>query len=397
MLATSASAQWTQWGGPRRDFVVPEVALAKRWKGDEPRVVWEHELGNGNASLVVHAGLVFAIHGEGKTETVSCFDAASGKQQWSRSYDVSYEAYWEANGGPHSTPLAVGDSLFTVSIDAKLHAFDIKDGTVRWMRDLVLEFDCDLPQSGYAASPIAWGELVILPGLGAPGFGAIALRQENGEVAWARHAFLSSHASPILIETSGIEHLVFHGMNRLVGLEPSTGDLMWSKRLRSDAVDNVVFSPVWDAKRQLILVSHAYDRNGARALKLSRSEGEWRCEQAWSNRRLSVEHSNGVRFQDTLISSDGGDPAFTVAIELDSGKSRFKQRGLGKANFLVAGETLIVLEENGTLHLAELGESGLEILASRTIMKDNAWAAPILVGKRLYLRDRFDIRVIELP
>ena len=43
---------------------------------------------------------------------------------------------YEAGLGPHSTPLMVGDLLYTVGSIGKLHALDKKTGKVVWSQDL---------------------------------------------------------------------------------------------------------------------------------------------------------------------------------------------------------------------------------------------------------------------
>jgi hypothetical protein len=57
---------------------------------------------------------------------------------------------------------------------------------------------------------------------------------------------------------------------------------------------------------------------------------------------------------------------------------------------------LIVLDEDGTLGLAEASSTGLEILARAGVMSNRAWTPPTLVGTRLYLRDRRVIMALEL-
>lgn len=44
--------QWPQWGGPRRDFHVPDIVLSLEWPPDGPPIVWSRALGDGGARLV---------------------------------------------------------------------------------------------------------------------------------------------------------------------------------------------------------------------------------------------------------------------------------------------------------------------------------------------------------
>ena len=392
-----ASAQWPQWGGPNRDFRSTSLSLAPQWSSDQPVRIWSRPLGNGTSGIAIDGDRLFTMFGRDRTEVIIAIDTASGATVWQHRYTVTYTAGSEAYGGPHATPAVTGDSVIAVGIDGVVHAIDRVTGAVRWRRDLRVELDVDVPQSGYAASPLIHDGLVLLPGQGAPGFGVIALRLTDGVTAWARHGFLSSHASPILIRAGGREHAVFHGTNRMFGLDPATGDVLWNARVRTDAIDNVSFTPLWDAERSLLVVSHAYDRSGTQAWRLSETDGDWSAARVWSNRRLKVEHGNGVLLDGVLYASDGSEPAYTVGVDMDSGATVFKQRGIGKATFLATADSLLVLDQSGELLLARPGEDQLEVLARAGPLRSNAWTVPSLGGRRIYLRDRFSIAALELP
>ena len=55
LLLTSAHAQtadWTQWGGPQRNFVVDAKGLAESWPATGPKRLWSRELGEGHSEIV---------------------------------------------------------------------------------------------------------------------------------------------------------------------------------------------------------------------------------------------------------------------------------------------------------------------------------------------------------
>lgn len=391
------AADWRQWGGADRDFAPAAPALASDWDAAPPRRLWSRDLGNGNAALVVADDRVFGMAGDGKRERVVAFDADTGETLWEHVYDVRYAAFSEANGGPHATPLIDDDDrLITVAIDAKVHAFDAATGDVLWRRDLVAEHGVDLPQSGFAASPLAWGDLVIVAGTGGPGPAALALRRSDGATVWARHSFLGSHASPRIVEYGGREHLVLHSTNFLVGLDPATGDLLWRGRVRTDAIDNVSFSPVWDDATKQFFVTHAYDGKGVQAWRLSGdARFGFELERRWTNRRLKVEHGNGVLLGGALHAADG--ESFLVGVDVETGATRYKRRGVPKSTLLAADGKLLVLDGEGTLRLLRPSEDDVDELGSLDVLEGNAWTVPTLVGRTVYLRDRRRIVAVELP
>lgn len=42
-----APADWPQWGGPHRDFVVPKTTIAPSWPAEGPKRLWSRPLGEG--------------------------------------------------------------------------------------------------------------------------------------------------------------------------------------------------------------------------------------------------------------------------------------------------------------------------------------------------------------
>lgn len=392
---SAAGDEWPQWGGPHRSFAV-ESELEDRWPESGPQVLWRRPLGNGHAGIVIAGSRLFTAYGGGRRETVLALDSLSGRTLWERSYDVGYAAHREDWDGPHATPLVVGRQLVTVGIDATVRAWSVNDGALVWKRDLRADHDVKLPQSGYAASPLAWRGFVLLPGLGGSGPGAIALSLEDGRTVWTRHDFPSSHASPVLVRFSDREFAVFHGMNGLHGLDPATGDRLWLHALREDAADNVSFTPLWDTLRGQILLSHGYDDSGMRAVRLHGVKDGVRAEDGWANRRLRVDHGNAVQLGGVVYASHRSNPGLLVAVDVADGRLLWRHR-LPKVTGLRAGDKLLLLDEDGWLHLARPDRQGPGILGSTQILKNNAWTVPSLVGKRLYARDRHQIVALELP
>lgn len=392
--AETSVAGWPQWGGPSRDFRV-DSTLAPSWETRPPRRLWDRPLGNGHSGFVVDERAAYTMYGGERIEAVVALDRDTGRTVWETRYPVGYQSHLAEYDGPHATPVAVGERLYTVGIDATVLALERRSGEVVWRRRLVAEEGVELPQSGYAASPLAWRGLLLLPGLGGGGPGALALDLEDGRTVWARHDFRSSHAAPLLVRTGGREHAVFHGLDWLYGLEPATGELLWRHRVRRGAADNVSFTPIWDAARGQLLVSHGFDSRGARALEL-RPEGDgFTVEEVWHNGRLQVRHTNGVLLGSLLLGSHGGLGVLT-ALDAGSGELRWRRR-LGKATLVAAGELLLILDEQGELHLARATAAGIDLVASLPVLDYNAWTAPSLVGRRLYLRDRMRAVALELP
>jgi hypothetical protein len=55
-----------------------------------------------------------------------------------------------------------------------------------------------------------------------------------------------------------------------------------------------------------------------------------------------------------------------------------------------------VLDEDGTLALADFTPQGLKELSRAALLSSNAWTVPSLAGGRLYLRDRSTLMALDL-
>ncbi len=86
-----------------------------------------------------------------------------------------------------------------------------------------------------------------------------------------------------------------------------------------------------------------------------------------------------------------------AAIDARSGELAWKDRAIGRANFVGVGERVIVLEAEGRLMLAELAPRGPSILAETQLLDSQTWTAPSVVGRTLFVRDRERILAVELP
>ena len=96
--------------------------------------------------------------------------------------------------GPHSTPLIVGDRLFTIGTQKQMFAFDKKSGKVLWSHDFVKDFNSHellirpVVKTGYGCSPIAYRDTIICS-VGGPGQSVMAFRQSDGAVVWSASHF----------------------------------------------------------------------------------------------------------------------------------------------------------------------------------------------------------------
>jgi outer membrane protein assembly factor BamB len=402
---------WPQWGGPTRDFRAQSKGLAASWPSAGPREVWSRPLGDGYSSIVVDGGVLYTMYrpvkglmatvlerfsGTTAPEVVIALDAATGKTVWEHSYEAPFLSGMgmEYGPGPHSTPLVAGDLVYAVGVTGKLHALDRKTGRVAWSHDLYQEFGGRVQGRGYACSPIAYGDTIVLTVGGGRGKAVMAFDARTGAVAWKNHDFDPSPASPILINVDGQDQLVFFHADGVAGVDPRGGPLFWSQRHSTDYGLNIS-TPVW-GEDNLLFVSSAYS-GGSRLLHLGQAAGKTTVTERWFTSKMRLHIGNAIRLGDRVVGSSGDfGPAFISALDVKTGAVAWQERGFARSSFVYADGRLILLDEDGTLALVSVSPTGLQVHAKAGVMSHKAWTAPTLVGTRLYLRDRAKIKALDL-
>lgn len=114
----------------------------------------------------------------------------------------------------------------------------------------------------------------------------------------------------------------------------------------------------------------------------------------WSQRKLRVEHGNGVILDDVLYASHRGG-GFT-AVDANDGTRLWSER-IPKATVLAADGKLFVLDESGILHLVAADRTGFRSLGSVRVASEPAWTVPTIFDDALYVRDRTSVAAFRLP
>jgi outer membrane protein assembly factor BamB len=394
VISSQAQTDWLQWGGPTRNFVSTSKGLAPSWPASGPKQLWTRPLGQGHSSILVSGNTLYTMYSQGEQEVVIALAADTGKTIWEYKYDAPTAGMNYKEGlGPHSTPLLVGDRLFTVGAIGKFQALDKKTGKVLWSHDLWKEYGGTKMGRGYSCSPLLYKNTIIIT-LGGQGQTLIAFNPNDGAVVWKNQSLDMSPASPIIINVDGQDQLVAFLGKVIAGVDPNNGELLWSHPHVTDWGLNIS-TPVW-GNDNLLFVSSAYS-GGSRVLKLAQAGGKTSVTELWFNNRLRIHHGTAIRLGDYIYGSSGDfGPSFFCAINVKTGEITFQDRSFPKINSLYADGKLIILDEDGNLVLATVSPAGLNVISKVSLMRNLAWTAPTLAGTKLYIRDRQTIMAVDL-
>ena len=390
---------WPQWGGPTRDFHVASDALARSWPSGSPRELWRRPLGEGYSAVLVEGQTLVTMYRHNDNEIIIGLDAETGETRWEYSYEapLAHDGYFDiwlnaAGPGPYSSPLIAEGIVYAVGVNGHFHAVDAQTGALRWSHNLVELFGL-VDYNAFASSAVAYDGAVILP-MGGSDHGVVAFDGETGAVVWESESFPLGPGSPRLIHLNGEDQLVVWGQQEVVGLDPRDGGRLWNQPHANDLGLNLSM-PVWSSQQRLF-ISSAYN-GGSRMIQLQSDRTGTTVQELWHTNRTRLHFSNAIEIGNLVIGSSGDfGPAFLTALNSATGEEVWRERSFARAHLLYADEVIVLVDEDGELAIASVSADGIEVHARTSLLEENAWTPPSLVGTTLYVRDRHEIMALDL-
>jgi len=414
--ADPGPAHWPQWGGPNRDFTVETSGLADSWPENGPPTLWQRKLGDGYSSIAAEDGVLYTMYRKEQAyddEHTIALDAKTGKTIWEESHPSPVPEDGRQFPGPNTTPLISGDHLFTIGRNAVMRCWNKRTGSVLWSHDLVAEHGAVLPGWGYSSSPIAYKDTIIavvgtkpyIDDSGSEGTQAvdtpspttdraslIAFDRKSGNVVWKSQDLRFQYSSPILINFAGEDQLIFLPRSAIVSVDPVDGKLLWQHTLTDD--QGHVATPLWNGD-DLVFSGGGH---AGRVVKLSREGGKTVPKELWTSRRTGLDMATPVRIGDLIVTTKGGRSSVILGFDIRTGKRAWIKRGFPSATLVYGDGKIILLDEQGKLTLATATRDDFTVKSTWQVpdWSGETYAAPTLVGRTLYVRDRKHVMALDL-
>jgi outer membrane protein assembly factor BamB len=370
-----------------------DAPAPERWPSGGPRQLWARELGPGYSGIVAREDRLYTMYRAGSSEVVVCLDARSGETVWEHRYDSTpVEGQDPEYGeGPNAAPLLADGRLYTIGFAGVMHSLDPATGDVLWSHDLWSELGGNVVELGYSASPVEYRETIIAL-VGGSGQGAVAFDKRDGHVVWKNLDFDASYATPAIMKIHGEDQLVAFMATEVVGADPDSGELLWQYAIRNQYPQNICAPIQLDDDLLFVSTTEA----GSRGLRVLKDDG-FRVEEQWSTRRVQCFYGTFARMGDYVYGTSGipSGPRMS-AIHAKSGELAWRVRGFDLSHVVVAGERMILLDDEGKLTLATPGADGLAVHSEADILSSPARTPPTLHGTVLYARDQREILALEL-
>lgn len=384
--ASHKATLWNQWRGPHRNGRVDaEPTWPDSLAPDVLRLSWQVALGPSYSGPVVSDSAVFATETEDqRREIVRAFDRRTGRPLWTTGWDgaMSVPFFAKANGDwIRSTPASDGEQLYVAGMRDVLVCLDAQTGAVRWRTDFMKELGTPLPAFGCVCSPLVVGEVVYIQA----GAGFCKLDKRTGRILWRTLTdqggmWGSAFSSPYWGKAAGITQLFVQTREKLAGVDPDSGTVLWSQAIPAFRGMNILTPVV----QQNQVFTTAYGGK-AQMFELRQVNGQLELKEVWT--------SKVTGYMSTPVVIDGHiylhlqNQRFTC-LEWATGKIRWTTEPFGKYWSLVAQrDRILALDERGDLRLIRANPERFELLDERRISEAPTWAHLAVCGNEIWIRD----------
>lgn len=390
--AAARAADWPQFLGPNRNGTTTNAITAVFPKDGPPRL-WRRQIGQGFSGPVVAEGRVLLFHRVANEEVLEAFETKTGEPRWRHAEPTAYVDDFGFDEGPRGTPCVRDGRVFTFGAEGRLSAVSLADGKILWAVDTKARFQADKGFFGFACSPLAEGNLVLLNLGGTGGAGVAAFAADTGKLVWKLTDDEAGYASPTVMTHGGERLALFFTRAGLEAVEPAAGKLRlrFPWRARMNASVNAA-SPVVDGDEIFLTASYG---TGATLLRFKGGE----VDPIWSgDASLSAHYATPVKRGEFLYGFHGRQEQGQDfrCIEWRTGKVRWSADQLGAGTVMLAGDKLVLLLESGEVVILPASADGFKPLA-RTQILGGGTRAPFALGDGILVaRDKNQLVALDV-
>ena len=378
---------WPGWLGPERNGWVKGFTPPSRWPAELTRG-WQRDVGTGYGSPLVSGGRVYLHARQGEEEVAWCLDLKTGDVIWREAYPAPFKigGGGEYHGkGPKSCPVLADGRLFTMSISGTLAAWDAASGKLLWRRNYDNQFTKSHPYWGASTSPIVDGKHVIVH-FGTDEQGAlVALDVASGKQAWSLGKAGASYSSPLVVEIDKVRQVVEWNHQALVGVEITSGRLLWEHPFPHIGSDQNMPTPVFHNGHVLL----GGENRGIHCLQPRLTGEKWTVKENWHQEKLALDMSTAVINGDLLYGFSHYDSGRLFCLDPRSGEILWQgpPRTGRNVMFLSIPGYVVALVDSGELQIVAASGREYKKIASYRVAEGGTWAPPVLLEKGLLVKD----------
>ena len=390
LAALRASAQWPEFRGPTGQGHSSERGLPLEWS-ETHNVRWKVPVpGRGWSSPSIADGRVWmttAVENRGSSLRAIAYDLETGRESVNvEVFHVGRPAAMNPkNSRASPTPIVEGDRVY-VHFGADGTAALTTAGEIVWKTRLPYE-----SQHGNGASPILYGDLLILSCDGSDSAFVIALDKRTGKTkwkTWRRQPWDQAYSTPLVIRVGERDEIVSAGAYRAAAYEPLSGKEIWRVSY-ADGFSNVP-RPVYG--HGLVYIATGFQEPSLVAVRVDGSGDVTRTHVAWTLRRGAPLTPSPLLVGDELyVVNDGG---ILSCLDAKTGETVWVQRlgGAYSASPIFADGRIYFLSEEGMARVIAPGRE-FRVLATNRLDGDALGSMAVAAGSIFIRTDSYLYRL----
>ncbi|MFZ4522419.1 MAG: PQQ-binding-like beta-propeller repeat protein [Bacteroidales bacterium] len=368
----------SQWRGAARDGVYHEKNLLKSWPEPGPSLLLKVEnIGNGYASPVITGDRIFVPGEIDSTGYLFAFD-----KQGNLIWKAETGREWTENfPGTRSTPAFIDGLLYYCSSMGEVICLDAANGEKKWSVNMLNDLHGINVRFGFTGSPLIDSDrLFCFPG--GKDTNVVALNRFTGKMIWRSKTMADSSAycSPLMIDLPGRKIVVNMMIHHLIGVDASTGDLLWSHPF--DRPNDIhCNTPIFDNG-----FIYYDDRGGNGVVKLELSPDGKSVKEIWRNFKGGNVQGGSIKIGNYLYGSRYR-PARFESVEAATGNVADSAKfGCGATIF--ADDMLYCYNDQGMMGLIRPDQGKIELVSSFKVTEGTLehFTHPVICDGILYIR-----------
>ncbi len=348
----------------------------------------EQPSGGGYSSFSVADGVAYTIEQRRSQEVVAAYNVETGRELWTHAWDAHYTD--STGDGPRTTPTWHEGRLYALGALGELRCLDARNGRLVWSKNILKDVGASNLQWGMAGSPLVVDDkVIVIPG-GSNGKSVVAYNARTGAFVWGALGDAASYTSPMLVTLAGRRQVLAVTARFVSGIAPEDGSVLWAFPWANSIGINVAQPIVVGPDR--FFVSSGYGK-GAALVELKTEGGKLSAAPVWESASMKNKFNSSVLHEGHVYGLDEG---MLTCVDVQTGQQKWKARGYGYGQVVLASGHLIVTTEEGEIALVRATPAGHTELARFPALEGRTWNVPAIADGRLLVRNATQMACYKL-
>lgn len=384
----AGARDWPAWSGPSGDRTSLGNGLFDR-EAFGLKTDWVKTLGSGYSGIAIADGIAVTGFSDGESDFVAALNVATGAERWRHRLGKAYKGHSGSDDGPTASPTIHDGSVFMLGPWGRVLALDLESGKELWSHQIDEEYGAVAPEYGFSSSPAVVQGVVVVQTGGPDGHCVSGFDRKTGKLLWSTGDDPVTYESPLGITLGGREQVLAVTGKNLIGLVPTTGEVLWQHEHGVGDGDGLIAQPVKVGSDGILLM----DWDGTALFRLALTDGRYQIEERWKNNSFGRSYAIPVAWRGYIYGYRG---QFLTCVNAETGEVAWKSRPPGRGTLILVDGRLVIQAESGDLVIAEASPEGYREKTRVEALDRGYLTSPSFADGRVYARNLTQIASLSV-